>query len=158
MIPGSGRSPGGGHGNPLQDSCLENPGQRSLAGGSPWDPKESDTTERLSTTAGGFSQSVPAAHPRVLSLHHLQAREPASPLPASLTFHQGRSPDLMCMSVAQSCPALCDPMDCDLPGSSVHGILQARILERAAMPSSRGSSQPRDQTRVSCNAGRSFTV
>ena len=44
---------------------------------------------------------------------------------------------------------LCDPMDCNLPGSSVHGILQARILEWIAMPSSRGSSWPRDQTRIS---------
>ena len=44
----------------------------------------------------------------------------------------------------QSCPALCDPMDCSLTGSSVHGILQARILEWVAMPFSRGSSQPRD--------------
>ena len=47
LIPGSGRSPGGGHGNPLQYSCLENPhGQRSLAGYSPWDYKESDMTEQ----------------------------------------------------------------------------------------------------------------
>ena len=44
----------------------------------------------------------------------------------------------------QSCPTLCDPMDCSPPGSSVRGILQARILEWVAMPSSRGSSQPRD--------------
>ena len=44
---------------------------------------------------------------------------------------------------------LCDPMDCSLPGSSVHGILQVRILEWVAMPSSRGSSQPKDQTHVS---------
>ena len=42
---------------------------------------------------------------------------------------------------AQSCATLCDPMDCSLPGSSVHGILQARILERVAMPCSRESSQ-----------------
>ena len=55
----------------------------------------------------------------------------------------------MCIH-AQSCPVLCDPMDCSPPGSSVHGILQARIPEWAAMPSSRGSSQPRDQTQVSC--------
>ena len=49
-IPSLGRSPGGGHGNPLQYSCLENPhGQRNLAGYSPWGLKESDTTERLST-------------------------------------------------------------------------------------------------------------
>ena len=50
LIPGLGRSPGGGHGNPLQYSCLENPhGQRSLLGYSPWGPKEADMTERLST-------------------------------------------------------------------------------------------------------------
>ena len=53
---------------------------------------------------------------------------------------------------------LCDPMDCSLPGSSVHGILQARILEWVAIPFSRGSSQPRDQTWVSYIAGRFFTI
>ena len=58
----------------------------------------------------------------------------------------------------QSCPNLCDPMDCRPLGFSVHGILQARILEWVAMPSSRGSSQPMDQTHtcyVSC-IGRLF--
>ena len=49
-------------------------------------------------------------------------------------------------------------MDCSLPGSSVHGILQARILEWVAVPFSRGSSQTRDQTQVSCTAGRFFTI
>ena len=49
-------------------------------------------------------------------------------------------------------------MDCSLPGSSVHGILQARILEQVAIPFSRGSSQPRDWTWVSCIAGRLFTI
>ena len=43
----------------------------------------------------------------------------------------------------------CDPMDCSPPGSSVHGILSARILEWVAMPSSRGSSRPRDRTHIS---------
>ena len=52
----------------------------------------------------------------------------------------------------QLCPALCDPMGCSPLGSSVHGILQARILEWVAMPSSRGSSWPRDWTRVSCGS------
>ena len=51
---------------------------------------------------------------------------------------------------AQSCPTLCDSMDCSLPSSSVHGILQARILEWVAISSSRGSSQLRDWTRISC--------
>ena len=63
----------------------------------------------------------------------------------------------MCL-VAQSFPALCNPMECSPPGSSVHGILQARILEWVTMPSSRGSSQPRDQARVSHVAGGFFAV
>ena len=46
--------------------------------------------------------------------------------------------------VAQSCPTLCNPMDCSPPGSSAHGILQARILEWLAISFSRGSSLPRD--------------
>ena len=60
--------------------------------------------------------------------------------------------------VAQSRPTLCGPMDCSPPGSSVHGILQARILEWGAVPFSRGSSQPRDQTQVSHTADRFFII
>ena len=55
--------------------------------------------------------------------------------------------------VAKSCPTLCDPMDCSLPGSSVHGIFQARIMKWLAISFSRGSSRPRDRTPVSCAAG-----
>ena len=55
----------------------------------------------------------------------------------------------LCVLVSQSCPTLCNPIDCSPPGSSVHGIFQARVLEWAAIPFSRGSSLPRDQTRVS---------
>ena len=55
-------------------------------------------------------------------------------------------------------PTLYDPMDCSLPGSSVHGICQRRILEWVAIPFSRGSSQPRDPSWVSCIAGRLFTI
>ena len=50
----------------------------------------------------------------------------------------------------QSCLTMCDPMDCSLSGSSVCGILQAKILEWVAMPSSKGSYRPRDRTWVSC--------
>ena len=57
------------------------------------------------------------------------------------------------VKVSQSCPTLCNPMD-----YTVHGILQARILEWIAFPFSRGSSQPRDQTQVSCIAGGFFTT
>ena len=60
--------------------------------------------------------------------------------------------------VAQLCPTLYDPMDCSLPGSSLHGILQARVLEWVAISFSRGSSRPRDQTRVSCIPGRHFNL
>ena len=60
--------------------------------------------------------------------------------------------------INQSCLTLCDPMDYSPPGSSVHGILQATILEWVAMPSSRGSSQPRDQTQISWIAGKFFTI
>ena len=60
--------------------------------------------------------------------------------------------------VTQSCPTLSDPVDCSPPGSSVHGILQARVLEWVAMPSSRGSSQPRDRTQVSHTAGGFFII
>ena len=58
--------------------------------------------------------------------------------------------------VAQPCPTLCDPMDCSLLGSSVHGIFQARILEWVAIPFLRGSYWPRDWTQVSCIAVRFF--
>ena len=53
-------------------------------------------------------------------------------------------------SFAQLCLTLCDPLDCSLPGSSVHGSFQARILEWIAISSSKGSSQPKDRTCISC--------
>ena len=62
------------------------------------------------------------------------------------------------VSVTQSCPTLCSPMDCSLPGSSAQGVLQARILECVAIPSSRESSWPRDWTWISYIAGGFFTV
>ena len=67
----------------------------------------------------------------------------------------------VCVCVCVACSAVsdsCDPIDCSSPGSSVHGILQPRILQWVAISSSRGSSQPRDQTQVSCTANRLFTV
>ena len=60
--------------------------------------------------------------------------------------------------VAQLCPTLCNPMDCSLPGSSVHGIFEARVLEWGAISFSRGSSRTRDRTRVSRIVGRCFTI
>ena len=66
-----------------------------------------------------------------------------------------KCPTRLCL---QLCPTLWDPIECSPPGSSVHGVLQARILEWVAMPLSRGSSRPRGQTWVSCVAGRFFTL
>ena len=62
------------------------------------------------------------------------------------------------IQVAQSCPTLCHPMDCSPPCSSVHGIIQARILEWIAISFSRRSSHPRYWSQVPCIAGRLFTV
>ena len=76
-------------------------------------------------------------------------------------IHNDRRINLVCVLclVAQSCPTFCDLTDCSPPGSSLSmGILQAIILEWAAMPSSRGSSQPRDQTHVSHIAGGFCTI
>ena len=68
----------------------------------------------------------------------------------------------VCVCVrTQSCPTLCNPMDCSPPGCSVHWIHQTRILERVAKPSCRGPSQPRDRTCFSCGpyiAGRFFAI
>ena len=62
------------------------------------------------------------------------------------------------MLVAQSCPILCDLMDYSPLSSSVHGILQVRVLEWVAIPFSKGSSWPRDQTHLSCIAGRFIRI
>ena len=66
------------------------------------------------------------------------------------------SPNPCCCLVAQSCLTLCDPMDCSRPGSSVYGIIPARILEGVAISSSRGSSWLRDHTCVSCIGRRNL--
>ena len=66
--------------------------------------------------------------------------------------------DILVVLVIQLCLTLHNPMDYSPPGSSVHGILQARILQWVAIPFSRASSRPRDQTQVSCITGRFFTI
>ena len=93
------------------------------------------------------SRDLPNAgiEPCLLCLPHWQAGSlspvpPGKPLWACLCVHA---------KLLQSCPTLCNAMDYSLPGSSVHGILQARRLEWVALPSSGGSSQPRDRTHVS---------
>ena len=77
----------------------------------------------------------PESHVKALALHHVDS--------VCVCV-------CVCVLAAQSCLTLWDFMVCNPPGSSVHGIFQARILELAAIPFSRGSFQPRDQTQVSC--------
>ena len=124
-IPGWGRSPREGNGNPLLYSCLENPIDREV-GYSPWGLKELDMTEWLSMHAGEWKRIGFIIGKEVKSLSHVWT--------------------------------LCDPIDYSPQGSSVHGILQARVLEWVAISFSRGSSWPRDRTQVSCIVGRRFTV
>ena len=71
---------------------------------------------------------------------------------------EAASPKCVCVLVAQSCPTLCNPMGCSQPSSTVHEILQARVLEWVAIPFSRGSSWPRDWTWVSLIWGKFFTI
>ena len=75
------------------------------------------------------------------------AQIPSSMIPARCLLNQAS----VCVHAKsiQSCPTLCNPMDCSPPGASVHRILQAILLEQVARLSSRGSSPPRDRTHVS---------
>ena len=106
----------------------ESHGQRSLEGYSPWGCKESEMTSHACQANGG-PLSLWGQSERGTSGH-------CTPWP-------------LFQALGKSCPILCNPMDWSPPGSSVHDILQAKILEWVAMPSSRGSSKPGDQTRVS---------
>ena len=86
-----------------------------------------------------------------LSSNHLSIHLTTHPsIHLSLYLPSYLSSHLFLVCFGQSCQTLCDPMHCSPPGSSVPGILQARILDWVAMPSSRVSSRPRDQTCVSC--------
>ena len=109
-------------------------------------------TQRQNThTPHLFWIPFPFRSPKRAKQHSLCCTAGSHPLP------------IMCVrlcvsvSVTQSCLTLCDCMDCSPPGSSVHGVLQARILEWVAIPFSRGSSQPRDWMQASSVAGRWFT-
>ena len=116
LIPGLGRSPGGGRGNPLQYSCLENsmtekPGRLQFMG-----------SQRVGHDWANFNSLAKRSHIYMWS-------------------EMG--------GCAQSLPTLCNPMDCSLPGSSVHVISQARVLEWVAISFSGDSSWPGHRTRVS---------
>ena len=128
-------------------------GWRSLVGCSPWGHEESDRTQRLPFH---FSLScIGEGNGNPLQCSCLEnPRDGGAWWAAVNGVTQSRtrlkrlsSSSSSKMTVAQSWPTLCDPIDHSLPGSSVHGILQARILEWVAIHFSRGSSQPRIEPR-----------
>ena len=122
--------------------------QHVVAGSCPWKTPQVVLLQSTSGETLSYEQ-LSSAHPRVNFW-----RIPKGEFPAS------SSGVCVCVCVCvcvhtqslQSCPTLWAAMNCSPPGSSVHGILQTRILEWVAMPSSRASSPPRDQTRISCGS------
>ena len=106
----------------------------------------------------GFSRQenwsgMPGPPPGDLNNSGIKPRSPAFQADSLSSEPSGKPPNLENKSeseVIQSCLTLCDPMNCSPPGFSVHGILQARILEWTAISFFRGSSQPRDRICVSC--------
>ena len=127
-------------------------GRRSLVGCSPWGRQESDTTEWLHFH---FSLScIGEGNGNPLQYSCLENPSDGGAWWAAVYGVTQSWTQLKWLSSSSS--RLC--IDCSLPGSSVHGILQARILEWVAIPSSKGSSWVRDQTLISCIAGRFFTI
>ena len=146
MLPRSGKSPGGGHGNPLQYSCLENP----VDSGAWWVPvheviKNQTWLKQLSMHSQYHHRKKQRKKERKKKRKKERRKE----------RKKERKKE---NEVAQTCPTLCNPVDYSLPSSSVHEILQARVLEWVAISFSRGSSLPRNWTWVSHIVGRHFTV
>ena len=108
-----------------------------------WDLSRSGLESVSPALAGGFFPTEPLGKPQVILFY-------------GRSLFAGRLRWWWCL-VSRSCPTLLHPMDCSLPGFSVHGILQARILEWVVISFSGASSQPRTRTQVSCIAGRFFT-
>ena len=164
---------------PLQDSCLENPRDRGAWWAAVYGVAQSRRTwlKRFSSSSNKCSERGYYLLSQAWYKHHTTVscnpeinsrRQWWSKWLSFLVFLMLdlKSPDqcllpswnrAVCL-VAQSCLTLCDHMYCRWPGSSVHGIFQTRILVWLAVPSSRESSQIRDQTQVSCITGRVFTI
>ena len=177
--PGSQRSPGEENSNPFQYSCLGNLAGCSARDHSPHQKPgglqctgSQSTPEAWRAAVHGITESATTEHtraqdgfPALDSSYILSRLSHCSSFTWSPILHTNLSescdsifknplgsplPACIHAKPLQSCPTLYDPMDCSPPGSPVHGILQASIREWVAMPSSRGSSGPRDQTCVSC--------
>ena len=149
LVPQSGE----GNGTPLQYSCLEN----HMDGGAWWAAVRGVTKSqtRLSDFTFTFHfhalEKEMATHSNVLAWRIPGTGEPGGlPSTGSHRVRHDWSDLAAAAAVPQSCTTLGDRMDCSPPGSSVHVILQASILEWIAMPSSRGSSWPRGGTHISC--------
>ena len=139
--------------------------RRSLAGCSPQGHTELDTTESAEHTCPVPSAWVSTMDTGVaigaearFSPLSPPCREAVVQYTAHTAVHRSSGRMHQFSLITHSCLTLCDPMDCSLPGSSVYGILQARILEWVAISFFRGSSRPRDRTQVSCIAGRCFNL
>ena len=141
-IPGSGRSPGERNGNPLQYSCLENPMDR----GAWWAPVHGIARVRHNIAPSFFLSFLPYINMNQSQVHTCPPRPFNSPFHYSSFWTSISAAGHVHAKLLQSCPTVCNPMDGSPPGSSVHEILQAGILERVAILFSRGSSPPRDQT------------
>ena len=156
-MPGPRRSPGEGNGNPLQYSCLENP--RTGA----WWPAiygVAQSWTRLRWLRSSLAVWLVTCVGVSLLGFMLCGTLCASWTQLTISFSMlGKFSTIIikCL-VTQSCLTLCEPMDYSPPGSSVHGILQASLLEWVAVPFSRGSSQPMDWTHISGTAGKFFTI
>ena len=128
--------------------------------GNKWNYKH---LKKKKTTKNKF-YTIPSDYSALLEffpVHHEDKKELSREMEWSQKKHKSSCehffPSESESEVAQLCPTLCYPVDCSPPGSSIHRILQARILERVAISFSRGSSWSRNQTWVSCIAGRFLT-
>ena len=109
---------------------------------------QSDPSAQTPLSYPDFFSILPSSHNWILL--------PSEVSPAHLTSHHLRP--ALCVLVSQFCLTLCDPLNCSPPGSSLHGILQARVLEWVAISFSRGSAWLRNWTQDSGIAGRFFTI
>ena len=136
------------------------PPRRSESPGCAADNKPSCVLHLLGSFIGSRGFSFLEQRPEFWVLQTHISCSPTSQVDSSPTKPPGKPVNQPCVWVAQSCATLCDSMGCSPPGFSVHGILQARILEWIAITFFRGSSWPRDWTWVFsfCIGGRFFTV
>ena len=129
--------------------------------GNKWNYKH---LKKKKTTKNKF-YTIPSDYSALLEffpVHHEDKKELSREMEWSQKKHKSSCENFFSSEseseVAQLCPTLCYPVDCSPPGSSIHRILQARILERVAISFSKRSSWPRDRTQVSHIAGRRFNL